>query len=158
MEEKSRVDEIIERYGNEEANLIPILQDVQKEYNWLPQDMLTYIAQKLNLSLVDLFGVATFYKSFSLKPRGKHLITVCLGTACHVRGGPRILREIERRINIDPGETTEDKQFTLETVNCLGCCAIGPIVVIDGEYYGQMNTKKVVSLLGKYSKHRINKN
>jgi len=114
--------------------------------------VLTYIAQKLNLPLIDVFEVATFYKSFSLKPRGRHLITVCLGTACHVRGGQRVLEEIERRINVKPGETSEDKQFTLETVNCLGCCAIGPIVVIDGEYYGQMNTRKVASLLEKYSK------
>ncbi|RLE12640.1 NADH-quinone oxidoreductase subunit NuoE [Candidatus Aerophobetes bacterium] len=152
MQEKLKVDRVIDRYEGDKANLISILQDVQREYNWLPQDVLTYIAQKLNLPLIDVFEVATFYKSFSLKPRGRHLITVCLGTACHVRGGQRVLEEIERRINVKPGETSEDKQFTLETVNCLGCCAIGPIVVIDGEYYGQMNTRKVASLLEKYSK------
>ncbi|MEA1964091.1 MAG: NADH-quinone oxidoreductase subunit NuoE [Candidatus Aerophobetes bacterium] len=152
MEEKLKVDEVIERYEGDKANLISILQDVQSEYNWLPQDVLTYIAQKLSLPLIDVFEVVTFYKSFSLKPRGKHLITVCSGTACHVRGGHRVLEEIEKRINIEPGETTEDKQFTLETVNCLGCCAIGPIVVMDGEYYGQMNTRKAASLLEKYSK------
>jgi len=152
MQEKLKVDKVIDRYEGDKANLISILQDVQREYNWLSQDVLTYIAQKLNLPLIDVFEVATFYKSFSLKPRGRHLITVCLGTACHVRGGQRVLEEIERRINVKPGETSEDKQFTLETVNCLGCCAIGPIVVIDGEYYGQMNTRKVASLLEKYSK------
>ena len=152
MEEKLKVDEVIERYEGDKANLISILQDVQIEYNWLPQDVLTYIAQKLNLPLIDVFEVVTFYKSFSLKPRGKHLITVCSGTACHVRGGHRVLEEIERRINIEPGETSEDKQFTLVGAASVPGFSLGPIVVMDGEYYGQMNTRKAASLLEKYSK------
>jgi len=101
----------------------------------------------LEIPLIDVYGVATFYKSFSLKPRGKHLITACLGTACHVRGGPRIVDELQRKLKIKPGETTDDGEYTLETVNCLGCCAIGPIVVKDGIYHGQMNPQRVDSLL-----------
>jgi len=104
-------------------------------------------SEGLEIPLIDVYGVATFYKSFSLKPRGKHLITACLGTACHVRGGPRIVDELQRKLKIKPGETTDDGEYTLETVNCLGCCAIGPIVVKDGIYHGQMNPQRVDSLL-----------
>jgi NADH:ubiquinone oxidoreductase subunit E len=112
--------------------------------------VLRSVADKLEVPLMDVFGVASFYRTFSLKPRGKHIITVCVGTACHVRGGQRIVDEIGRVLKIAPGETTPDKNFTLETVNCLGCCAIGPIMVVDGEYYGEMNTRKVAPLLEEY--------
>ena len=148
--EIEEIDRIIENHGAEKSELISILQDVQAEYNWLPQDVLIHIANRLGVTLIDVFSIATFYKSFSLKPRGKHLITVCLGTACHVRGGHRILDKFQRTLNIAPGKTTEDKQFTLEIVRCLGCCALGPVVVIDDEYYGQMNTKKVDTIIQKY--------
>ena len=103
------------------------------------------ISKKLEIPLINIYGIATFFKSFSLTPRGKHLLTVCIGTACHVRGGPRILEELERKLKIKAGETTEDKLYTLESVNCLGCCAIGPIVMKDGEYFGQMTIGKVSS-------------
>lgn len=142
-----QVDAVLDTYKRRREFLIPILQDVQALYNWLPQEVICRVGEGLEIPLIDVYGVATFYKSFSLKPRGKHLITVCLGTACHVRGGPRIVDEFSRKLNIELGETTEDMQFTLETVNCLGCCAIGPIVVKDGIYHGQMNSQKVVSLL-----------
>ncbi|MBL7108328.1 MAG: NADH-quinone oxidoreductase subunit NuoE [Candidatus Cloacimonetes bacterium] len=130
--------------------LMPILQDIQSEYNYLPEKALEEVSQKLNVPFIDVYGVATFYKSFSLTPKGKHIVTVCVGTACHVRGGQRIVDKISRELKIESGETTPDMNFSLETVNCLGCCAIGPIVVIDDEYHGEMTTKKIVSLLRKY--------
>ncbi|KPL00261.1 MAG: NADH dehydrogenase [candidate division Zixibacteria bacterium SM23_73_3] len=144
------VDSLIHKYGAKKEALIPILQDIQTDLNWLPEEVLKAVAEKLQVPLIDVYGAATFYRTFSLKPRGKHIVTVCVGTACHVRGGQRIVDEIGRRLEIAPGETTQDKNFTLETVNCLGCCAIGPIVVIDGEYYGEMITRKVGSILEKY--------
>jgi len=150
VENLEKVNSIMDRYKGEGSALISILQDIQDEYNYLPEEALREVAQTLDMPLIDIYSVATFYKSFSLTPRGKHLVTVCLGTACHVRGGRRILGEIVRRLNIGPGETTEDKLFTLETVNCLGCCAIGPIVVVDGEYYGEMTVRKVDPILEKY--------
>lgn len=148
--ELEKVNRLIEKSGKAKSSLIPILQDVQCEYNWLPPEVLKHVAEELEVSLIDVYGAATFYRSFSLKPRGKHIGTVCLGTACHVRGSQRIVDEISREFGIKPGETTEDLNFTLETVNCLGCCAIGPILVLDGEYYGEMTTRKVSSLLEKY--------
>lgn len=144
------IDGIMKDYDYRKSALISILQDVQAKYNWLPQDTLRYIAEKLSISLTDIFGIVTFYKSFSLTKRGKHIVTVCLGTACHVRGGARILDGLERKLDIKEGETTKDGQFTLETVNCLGCCAIGPIMKVDSEPYGKMNVKKANSILTKY--------
>ena len=144
------IDSLIGKYGTKKEALIPILQDIQSDLNWLPEEVLKAVAEKLQVPLIDVYGIASFYRTFSLKPRGKHIVTVCVGTACHVRGGQRIVDEIGRRLEIAPGETTQDKNFTLETVNCLGCCAIGPIMVIDGEYYGGMTTRKVGSILEKY--------
>ena len=129
--------------------LISILEDIQAHYNYLPEEALRETAKKLQIPLRDVYGVATFYGAFRLKPCGKHLIHVCLGTACHVRGAGRVLEEIERELKIKAGETTEDKQFTLETVNCLGACALGPIVVMDNKYHGNMTPVKVNSLLRK---------
>jgi len=141
------VEECVEKNGNA---LIPVLQDIQSYYNYLPEEIFDEVSQKMNIPLIDVYGVATFYKSFSLTPKGKHIITVCMGTACHVRGGQRIADRIARELEIEPGETTPDMNFTLETVNCLGCCAIGPIMMIDGEYYGQMTIQKAISLLNEY--------
>lgn len=146
-----KLEKIIGKYGKCKSTVIPILQDIQEEYNWLPKEAFEIVARELEIPLMDVYGVATFYRTFSLKPRGKHIITICLGTACHVRGGQRITETISRELGIYPGETTEDLKFTLETVNCLGCCAIGPIAVIDGEYYGGMTSQKVISLLKKIS-------
>ena len=148
-----KVNRIIENYENDETFLIPILQDIQAEYNYLPRDVLIYVAEKLSIPLIQVYSVATFFKAFSLRPRGKHQINVCLGTACHVRGAVNVLQKIEREVGIKSGETTDDMQFTLETVNCLGACALGPIMVIDGEYHGQMNSLKVDSVLKKYNSH-----
>jgi len=139
---KETLDAILDRYDRNPAQLIPILQDVQREENYLPRETLELISQKLGIPIVRVYAVATFYKAFSLKPRGKHIIQVCMGTACHVRGGVRVLDKIERDFGVGPGETTEDMAFTLETVNCLGACALGPIVVVDGEYHGMMTPPK----------------
>ena len=147
-----KADEIIDRYDAEKESLIQVLQDTTSEYNWLPEPCLRRISQRLNVPLSEVFEVATFYKAFSLEPRGKHLVHVCLGTACHVRGAPQILNKIERTLNITAGRTSEDLMFTLETVNCLGACALGPVVVIDGQYHGQMTQAKVEKLLTKYIK------
>jgi NADH-quinone oxidoreductase subunit E len=154
MLDMSKVEEIIESYGNDRSALIAILQDIQAEYLWLSPEVLRRVAEKLEIPLVDLFGIATFYKSFRLKPRGKYLITVCLGTACHVRGAPRILEELQRKLGIKEDETTKDNMFTLETVNCLGACALGPIVVVNEEYHGQMTKTKVDTLLTKEDENK----
>jgi NADH:ubiquinone oxidoreductase subunit E len=134
---------------NNGSFLIPILESVQEYYKYLPEDVLKVVARKLNKPYIDVYGVATFYQAFSLKPKGKHVITTCLGTACYVRGGSKIVDSISKQLKIKQGETTPDMKFTLETVNCLGCCAIGPTVVIDGKFHGEMNSKKVLNLLKK---------
>lgn len=146
----SKFESIIDGYNCEKSMLISILQDIQAEYNYLPKEALIHVAEKLDVPLKQVYGVATFFKAFSLKPRGKHIINVCLGTACHVRNAARVLEKIERELGIKAGDTTDDLNFTLETVNCLGACALGPIVVTDGEYHGQMNTVKVDKVLGQY--------
>ncbi|TET66407.1 MAG: NADH-quinone oxidoreductase subunit NuoE [Candidatus Aminicenantes bacterium] len=147
-----KVKSFIAKYNNKKNDLIPILQAIQIEFNYLPPEALKTVSQTLSIPLIDVIGVATFFHAFSLKPRGKHLVTVCMGTACHVRGGPKILEEFERRLDIEAGETTKDSQFTLETVACLGCCAIGPVVVVDDNYYAQITIRKVGPILKKYKK------
>ena len=147
-----RVKEIVDRYGGNHDSVISILQDVQSEYHYLPEDALRAVASQLDIPLIRVYAVATFFKAFSLKPRGEHMVTVCLGTACHVRGGPAVVDEVKRRLGIEPSETTRDMRFTLETVNCLGACAVGPIMVVDGKYHGQMGPGKVKKVLGEYSK------
>lgn len=148
------IDIILKKHDYKKSSLISILQDIQAVNRWLPPEILKYVSEKLNVPLIDVYGLTTFYKSFYLKPRGKHIITVCSGTACHVRGGPKVLREIENHLNIGVDETTPDKNFTLETVRCLGACALGPLMVVDRMYYGQMNAKKVAPILKKYSKKK----
>jgi NADH:ubiquinone oxidoreductase subunit E len=141
------VSSIIEKNGAKGGSLIAILEEIQAKYSYLPEEALRAVAQQTNRSLVDVYGVATFYRAFSLKPRGKHLISVCLGTACHVRGGPTIAQEVCRQLGIRPGETTPDREFTLETVNCLGACALGPVMVADGHYFPHMRTSVVKDIL-----------
>lgn len=149
--DKAKLDEIILVNGNTRAGIISILHEIQAQYNYLPEEPLRYTAQKLNMPLIDLYSIASFYHAFSLKPRGKHLIQCCLGTACHVRGSHRVLNELERRLDIKAGETTPDQQFTLTTVNCLGACALGPIVVVDDEYHGNTRVQKIGAILAKYN-------
>ncbi|MEA1997474.1 MAG: NAD(P)H-dependent oxidoreductase subunit E [Gemmatimonadota bacterium] len=133
-EMKRRVDRIIDHHRHERGPLVLVLQDINLELGYLPMPCLKYVSRELNISLSMIYHVATFYKAFSLEPRGEHVIKVCLGTACHVRGAQRVLEALENRLEIKAGQTTEDRKFTLETVNCLGACAMGPVAVIDDRY------------------------
>ncbi len=154
--EPKKVNSFINKYSCDKNALITILQDVQSEYNYLPRKALIIVSQTLKVPLIDIISVATFYSTFSLEPRGEHTVTVCMGTACHVRGGPKILEEFERRLKIGAGHTTEDKQFSLESVACLGCCAIGPVVVVDDDYHAQTTIRKVQPILKRYIKEKKN--
>lgn len=147
--ENGQVAAIVHQYGDNPDSLISILQDVQTHYHYLRETDLREVAKLLGVPLIQVYGVATFFKAFSLKPRGRHTVRVCLGTACHVRGARSILDEAKRRLNIEPDETTADMNYTLETVNCLGACALGPIVTLDDKYYGQMSPNKVKSIFRK---------
>ena len=130
----SDIDEIIERYDFQGSNLIQMLLDVQAEYNWLPKHALYHIGDKLDVPLTRVYNIASFYKFFNLEPRGKHSIVVCTGTACHVRGSMSLLQRIVNVLDVKPGDTTEDMKFTLDTVNCLGVCALGPVMMLDKQY------------------------
>jgi len=138
---------VLEKHNRDRGGLIATLEELQAAYGYLPERVLRIVADNTGRSLVDVYGVATFYRSFSLEPRGKHLINVCLGTACHVRGAARIAEEFECQLGIRRGETSADREFTLETVNCLGACALGPVVVIDGHYFAKVGKSKVKQLL-----------
>ncbi len=144
-----KVAAIVEKYDGNCDSLISILQDVQSEYHYLSEDAVREVAGLLGLPLIQVYGVATFFKAFSLEPRGKHIVSVCMGTACHVRNAQSVLDEVERKLGIGVGETTQDMEYTLETVNCLGACALGPIVVVDDKYNSQMSSRKVKKILGK---------
>ena len=152
MLETTALEQILERHGRDPANVIAILQDIQAEVNWLPEESLRHVCVELEIPPSKMMALATFYKAFSLQPRGRHIVQACLGTACHVRGAVRILGAIERELGIQGGETDEDLQWTLETVGCLGACALGPIVVVDGEYHGQMTSAKATRLLQRIKK------
>jgi NADH-quinone oxidoreductase subunit E len=138
---------ILEKHTEDKGRLIAILEEIQDEYGYLPEESLRIVSSETGRPLVDVYSVATFYRSFSLQPRGRHLIYACLGTACHVRGAPRVVEEFERQLGIKAGQTTEDMEFTLETVNCLGACALGPVVVIDGHYFSKVRKSRVSQLL-----------
>jgi NADH-quinone oxidoreductase subunit E len=136
-----KVIRILRKHPAGQASIIQILQDVQLEYNYLPKEVLAYIARKLHMPLSKIYGIATFFAAFSLEPRGKHCVTVCVGTACHVRGAPAVLQRLQEKLGIAAGETSKDREYTLETVNCLGACALAPIVVMDGKYHGQVSAQ-----------------
>lgn len=146
-----RIDEIIDRYVGEEGALVQLLLDIQSELNWLPKEAIEQISKKFQVPVSQVYRIASFYKAMSLAPRGKHMVNVCLGTACHVRGGPRIMDKAEDSLEIRAGETTKDMKFTLERVNCLGCCALGPVIVVDDEYYGKLTPAKVEEVLKSYT-------
>ena len=123
--------------------LIQVLLDIQRENHWLAKDALKQVNQRLGVPLTQIYHVATFYKAFSLVPRGRHSVSVCLGTACHVRGAPRLSDKVIETLKIKPGQTSTDMRFSLDTVNCLGCCALGPVMVVDGEYYSSPSTEEL---------------
>jgi NADH-quinone oxidoreductase subunit E len=147
---REKVSSILDKYERNEGMLVSILQDTQVALGYLAREALVEVSTGLEVPLSRVYSVATFFRAFSLKPRGRHLIDVCLGTACHVRGAVGILNSIERETGIKPGETSEDMRFSLETVNCVGACALGPIVIIDGKYEGEMKIDKVKPLLASY--------
>ncbi|MBU0508177.1 NAD(P)H-dependent oxidoreductase subunit E [bacterium] len=140
---------IVNRYGGKAVGLIMALQDVQKHYRYLPVEALKLVAEKMVLPIAQVYAVATFYRAFSLTPKGKHHICVCTGTACHVRQATVIVDDITRNIGIAPGETTPDGEISYETVNCLGACALGPLVTVDDEYHGNMTVMKMAAVLDK---------
>ena len=146
------VNTILNKYKRDQSSIIAILQDIQERERYLPRDLLEYVAQKLDISLSKIYHLSTFYQAFSLEPRGKHIINVCLGTACHVRGAAKLVDRLESDLKISAGGTTVDRTFSLESVNCLGACALGPVVVVDVEYFGQMVPEKIDDLLKKYQK------
>jgi NADH:ubiquinone oxidoreductase subunit E len=141
------VDIVTEKYELKPWALISVLQDIQEKVGYLPPDVLKQVSEKMGLPLPQIYGVATFYKSLSLTPQGRHTVTFCMGTACHVRGSDKVLAEVSSLLGVEPGETTEDGEFTLRVANCLGACAIGPVMVVNGKYYGKMSASKAKSLL-----------
>ncbi|MFH1824377.1 MAG: NAD(P)H-dependent oxidoreductase subunit E [Candidatus Firestonebacteria bacterium] len=141
---------ILSKYEKKKENLLAVLQDIQGDKNYLPKEDLKKIAENFSVPLSELFSLATYYKSFSLKPKGKYIILVCMGTACHVRGSERILQQLELKLGIKAGDTTSDGMFSLETVNCLGACALGPLVVVNSKYFGNMTTSKIGRILKEY--------
>ncbi len=139
----TRLDKILQSYEFEQNNLIQILLDIQEQYRWLPKHALLYVSSKMDIPLSRVYGIASFYKFLNLEPQGKHSILVCTGTACHVRGSMNLLQNIVDVLGVKPGDTTQDLRFTLDTVNCLGCCALGPVVMIGDEYYSNPSTKQL---------------
>ena len=145
-----KLDRIIENHHKRGGSLIGLLQDVSESYGYLPEKVLEEISEKLNVPLSHLYSLATFYTSFRLEPIGEHHCSICVGTACHVKGAPGVVETVERELQIKAGETTKDGKFTVETVNCLGACALGPLVVIDNNYYGKLDQRKAVKLINEY--------
>ncbi len=148
---EDKIDKIINKYQNKNGILIQLLLDIQRELNWVPRKAIEQINKKLTIPVSQIYRVASFYTAISLKPRGRHLVRVCVGTACYVRGGTRLLDSIENKLEIKSGETTNDELISLETVNCLGCCALGPVIEIDGQYFGKLNSEKLDKLLMNYT-------
>jgi NADH-quinone oxidoreductase subunit E len=145
------LDTLIEKdFNNDKENLIMILQAIQRKYNFLPRPALTYLSTKIGVPFSQIYGVATFYSTFSLEPRGRNILSICLGTACHVRGGERIRERIQENLKICDGETTPDKRFTLESVRCIGCCSLGPVMKINEDMHGRISTDEVDKILAQY--------
>jgi NADH-quinone oxidoreductase subunit E len=146
-----KTDGIIGKYEGDGSALIQVLLELQRENQWLSRDVLRMVSQRLGVPLIQVYHVATFYKAFNLVPRGRHVVVVCLGTACHVRGAPRLLDKVIENLKIKPGETSKDLRFSLDTVNCLGCCALGPMIVVDGNYHGKISSSQVEKILSSYT-------
>jgi NADH-quinone oxidoreductase subunit E len=151
----NEIHEIVDREAQGDGSLIAALEEIQRRFRYLPPEALMMVSEGLNVPLSQTYAVATFYNAFSLEPKGKHCIQICMGTACHVRGSPQILDRLELELGIEAGQTTPDGLFSLETVNCLGACALGPVVVMDDEYSGQMTAKKALNLLNRVKKQEV---
>ncbi len=149
-EDVKKISSIIEEYRGKQGSLMPVLQRIDRDYHYLPVELLRYISRELNIPLSLIYNVATFYRAFSLAQRGRHIIKVCQGTACHVRGAKQVLEEFERLLGIRAGANTDDLLFTLETVNCVGACALAPVIMVDDEYYGHMSASKVRTVIDRY--------
>ena len=148
------VGQLCKQHVASRGSLVMLLQETQQRYGYLPREVLKAISREIGVPLARLYGLATFYRSFSLTPRGKHEVCVCTGTACHVRGAKGVVEQLQRKLQVDPGGTTPDGQFTLVSVNCVGACAMGPIVILDGRYHGKMTPDKVDLLVKKTRKGR----
>ena len=150
VQELSNIENILDKYNSYKSALIQILLDIQTLYHWLPKPALIWVAERLGVPWSQIYHIATFYKAFSLIPQGRHTIQVCLGTACQIRGGPRVLDKVKDTLKINPGETDPEQRFTLNTVNCLGCCALGPVVVVDKDYYSNPSTEQLKNIVSTY--------
>ena len=148
--DNDKIDQIMNKYQDDASSLIQVLLEIQSENHWLPKEVLEKVSKKLKVPLNRIQHIATFYKAFSLIPRGRHEIHICMGTACHVRGAPRVLDTVQDLTGIRPGETDLDLKFSLETVNCLGCCALGPVMVVDKKYHGKLVPTKIEDVLKNY--------
>ena len=144
------VDRIIDKHHGEAGSLIQVLLEIQRENHWLPKEALERVSEKLQVPLARIRHIATFYKAFSLVPKGRHEVHVCVGTACHIRGATRILDTLKDLTGIVPGETDRDLKFSLETVNCLGCCALGPVMVVDGKTHGKLSRSEATKVMTRY--------
>jgi NADH-quinone oxidoreductase subunit E len=147
VQELAEVGTIVDKYQGDRSALIQVLLEIQRQNHWLSREALKQVSQRLGVALTQIYHIATFYKAFSLTPKGRHSVTVCLGTACQVRGAPRLLDKVTETLKIKEGETSADMQFSLDSVRCLGCCAIGPVMVVDGEYYGKPSGKAVEQII-----------
>jgi len=150
MVSEKRIDEIIDKYEGEEGVLIQLLLDIQNEFKLVPKEAIARISTRLQIPISHIYRIVSFYNVLSLEPTGRHVIQVCLGTACHVRGGPRILDEVENLLKIKAGTTTEDLKFTVKRVNCIGCCALGPVMLVDEDYHGKLSPTDVKGILARY--------
>ena len=146
----ARVDEIVERHGREPSALIQVLLEIQRENHWLPKEALERVGERLSVSIAQIRHIATFYKAFSLVPKGRHEVLLCMGTACHVRGAGRVLESLAEVAGVGPGETDPELRFSLETVNCLGCCALGPVMEVDGRVHGRLSGPEAAVVLEGY--------
>ncbi|ABC75966.1 NADH:ubiquinone oxidoreductase 24 kD subunit NuoE [Syntrophus aciditrophicus SB] len=155
--DRGKIREIISKYDGEKSAAVAVLQDLQEEFRYLPKEALTIVSDELQVPLSRIYEIATFYNVFSLKPRGKYLIEVCAGTACHVQGGFNLMNRLERNLNISCGETTEDAMFTLEEVRCLGCCSLAPVVRIDGNIHPYLTQDEIPGILKNYRKAGVKK-
>ena len=145
------LDKFIKKYEGKPGAIISVLEDIQETEGYLPKDILEEVSKKMDVPLSQLFSMATFYSAFSLKPRGKHTLYVCLGTACHVRGGSRITQGLSKYLGIKPGDTTEDRNFTLETLRCIGCCSLAPVIKVNNDdVYGYNTADKIRGIVDKY--------